>query len=219
MALYDDMERSPYKERMNRQYPREGGRPRTLGGSVATTGSTATGLGGSGARTGGTGSGITATAQQGLGSTPYGGFLKSLTQPITSPYQSKFKEKAALLKEYTGGAYDTAAEAMRERLSSKQGLRLGESGIADTAYGRIQKGKAEALSRGYRGLMTEESQREQEMGLRTAGLELQRKLGGGSLALTGEEGAANRMMDYYRSKLGAEQAQWQPYWQGMSGGY
>jgi len=49
-------------------------------------------------------------------------------------------------------------------------------------------------------------------------MNLQRKLGGAGLALTGEEGALNRALEYYRTKLGAETAEWQPWWQGMASG-
>lgn len=160
-----------------------------------------------------TGSGISSS----MGQSPYGSFLKSLTQPVQSPYQSQFKEKAALLKEYTQGAYDTAAEGLRSRLASRQGLITGESGIADTALGRLRQEQAQEQSRGYRGLMTEESQREQEMALNTAAMNLQRKLGGAGLALQGEESIMDRMMQYYQSQLGAETSAYQPWWQMQAG--
>ena len=175
-----------------------------------TAGRTATGGG-----LGGTGSGITSTQSQ----SPYSRFLSGLLKPTkTSPYKSQFKERAGLLREYTQGAYETAAKGMAEQMGGR-GLLTGESGIADTAVGRIRQAGAEELTRGYRGLMSEEAEREQAMGLETRRMDLQRLLGGGELALTGEESALNRLMGYYQSQLGAETARWQPYWSTAAGGY
>ena len=162
----------------------------------------------------GTGSGISKNIQQ----SQYAGFLQGLTKPITTPYKSQFQERANLLREYTQGAYETAGEQMRTHMGGK-GLRAGESGIADVPLAGIARAGAQELSKGYRGLATEEARLEQQYKMGTEGLELQRLLGGGQLALTGEEGALNRMMEYYRAQLGAETAQFQPWWQGLSSGY
>ncbi len=219
---FGQRKRSPYLDRKDRTFGRTGGRPpeapRTTAPSGApqlgggTTGVTGT-IGGQvtppgGQATTGTGSGIQATQRQ----TPYAGFLSELTRPVGTPYQSQFKERAGLLREYTQGAYSTAAEGVREKLGAK-GIRPGESGIADTAIGRIQKAGAEELTRGYRGLASEEGRREQEFKLGTAGLNLQRQLGGAGLALRGEEGAMQNLFQYYGGQQAAEAREWQPYWQ------
>ncbi len=119
---------SPYERRQNEVYGRSGGRP------VGSTGSITKAVE---ARSP-TGSGIAPE----VGQSPYAGFLKGLTQPVASPYQSQFKQRANLLRGYTQGAYATAAEGTREAMGSR-GFRAGESGIADTAIGKIQKAGAE----------------------------------------------------------------------------
>ncbi len=218
--------KSPFMERKDRTFGRRGGRPPgggvtgrrpgepaeqvgtagTIGGQVTDPGSIPTGTP--------TGSGIQTTQQQ----TPYAGFLQGLTKPIGTPYESQFKERAGLLREYTQGAYETAAEGLRTKMAGGQGLRAGESGIADTAIGRVQKAGAEELTRGYRGLAAEEGRLEQQYKMGAAGLDLQRQMGGGALALRGEEGALDRQMRYYESQQTAEQREWQPYWQTQYGG-
>jgi len=199
--------RSPYIARNNRAYSGTGGRP--VGATGIVTG------GGISAGTTPTGSGISGTQAQ----SPYGRFLGGLLKPTqASPYQSRFKERAGLLREYTQGAYETAAKGMAEQMGGR-GLLAGESGIADTAVGRIREAGAQELSRGYRGIAESEAQREQQMGLQTQQMNLQRLLGGGQLALGGEESALNRLMQYYQTQVGAETAQWQPYWQTASQGY
>ena len=216
-------EKSPFMERKDRTFGRRGGRPPestgAVSGQVTTGGIDPTRQGGGvgsipiGQNTP-TGSGIQTTQQQ----TPYAGFLQGLTKPIGTPYESQFKERAGLLREYTQGAYETAAEGLRTKMAGGQGLRAGESGIADTAIGRVQKAGAEELTRGYRGLAAEEGRLEQQYKMGAAGLDLQRQMGGGALALRGEEGALDRQMRYYESQQTAEQREWQPYWQTQYGG-
>lgn len=233
---FGNVKKSPYMDRKDRTFGRRGGRPTGTPGGGAPTGGIdprtykgtqltseqieemrgrGTNYDPSSIPTGTpTGSGIQTTQQQ----TPYAGFLQGLTKPIGTPYESQFKERAGLLREYTQGAYETAAEGLRTKMAGGQGLRAGESGIADTAIGRVQKAGAEELTRGYRGLAAEEGRLEQQYKMGAAGLDLQRQMGGGALALRGEEGALDRQMRYYESQQTAEQREWQPYWQTQYGG-
>lgn len=198
---------SPYEKRRNQVYGRPGGRPTGTTGGVA--GQEAAGQPGQPQQTATpTGSGI----QQELGQSPYAGFLKGLTQPVQ--YQDRYQSRYNIARGQIQGGTRTAMEQMKTYMGGR-GFRGGESGFADTALGQIATGGAQRLSQAGLEIGESEAAQRQEYDR----MNLQRMLGGGQLALTGEEGALNRMMDYYRTKLGAETAQFQPWWQGISQGY
>ena len=200
MALgFDFNETSPYLKRRDQIFGRPGGRP------VGTTGAITGQVPRPGEATP-TGSGI---AQE-MGQSPYAGFLQQLTQPID--YQDRSQQRYNIARGYIQSGTRTAMEQAKTYMGGR-GFRAGEAGIADTALGRIATGGAERLSRAGLEIGESEAARRQQY----EQLELQRKLGGGQLALTGEEGALNRMMEYYRSRLGAETAEYQPWWSGMAG--
>ena len=202
MALgFDFNEMSPYLKRKEQVYGRPGGRP------VGTTGTITGQVQQPGAATP-TGSGI----QQEMGQSPYAGFLQGLTQPID--YQDRSQQRYNIARGFIQSGTRTAMEQAKTYMGGR-GFRGGESGMADVALGRIATGGAERLSRAGLEISESEAARRQQY----EQLELQRKLGGGQLALTGEEGALNRMMEYYRARLGAETAEYQPWWQGMATGY
>lgn len=192
MALgFDFNEMSPYQKRREQVYTRPGGRP---------TGTTTTPTP--------TGSGISTD----MGQSPYAGFLQQLTQPID--YQDRSQQRYNIARGYIQSGTRTAMEQAKTYMGGR-GFRGGESGYADVPFARIATGGAERLSRAQAEIGESEAARRQQY----EQLELQRKLGGGQLALTGEEGALNRMMEYYRARLGAETAEYQPWWSGMSVGY
>lgn len=206
MALgFDFGDASPYIKRKEQVYGRPGGRPVGTGvtapgmitGQVQQPGTTTP-----------TGSGI---AQE-LGQSPYAGFLKSLTQPID--YQDRSQQRYNIARGQIQSGTRTALEQAKTYMGGK-GFRGGESGIADTALGRIATGGAERLSRASLEISESEAAKRAEYDR----LELQRKLGGGGLALRGEEGALDRMMRYYEARLGAETAEYQPWWAGIASGY
>jgi len=202
--------RSPYMERRDRTFGRRGGRPTGTTAQVGTTGQVTGQVeapGGDALAGTPTGSGIQATQ----GQSPYAGFLKSLAQPIE--YQDRSKQRFNLAREQIQRGTGIEAAQMQKYMGGK-GFRGGESGIADTALGRIARGGAERLSTASQQIAESEAERAQGY----AGLNLQRQLGGGGLALTGEEGAMDRMMQYYGGRQTAEQRQWQPWWSGMAGG-
>lgn len=161
-----------------------------------------------------TGSGIAATMQQ----SPYAGFLGGLQQPIDVPYQNLQQQRYNLMRGQIQGATRTGMEQMRTMMGGR-GFRAGEAGIADVPIMQIAQRGQEQLGRGALGLAAEEARIAPELGLREAGLNLQRILGGGGLALAGEEAAQTRLMDYLRLISGTEAQRWQPYWGGVSGIY
>ena len=194
MALgFDFNEMSPYQKRKEQVYGRPGGRPV---GTTATSTVTPTGSGISGD----------------MGQSPYAGFLASLAQPID--YQDRSQQRYNIARGQIQSGTRTAMEQAKTYMGGR-GFRGGESGIADTALGRIATGGAERLTRATQEIGESESARRQQYEM----MNLQRMMGGGQLALTGEEGALNRMMEYYRARLGAETAEYQPWWQGFSQGY
>ena len=202
MALgFDFNEASPYLKRKEQVYGRPGGRP------VGTPGEITGQVTPPGAATP-TGSGISTD----MGQSPYAGFLQQLTQPID--YQDRSQQRYNIARGFIQSGTRTAMEQAKTYMGGR-GFRGGESGIADTALGRIATGGAERLSRA--GLEIGES------GAARRGeyerMNLQRITSGAGIALTGEEGALNRMMEYYRAKLQAETAEYQPWWQGMATGY
>ena len=205
MALgFDFSERSPYTRRKEEVYGRTGGRPVGTTGAITgqvtppTATSTATP----------TGSGISTD----MGQSPYAGFLSSLAQPID--YQDRSQQRYNIARGQIQSGTRTAMEQAKTYMGGR-GFRGGESGIADTALGQIATGGAERLGRAGLEIGESEAARRHQY----EQLDLQRKLSGGQLALTGEEGALNRMMEYYRSKLMAETAEYQPWWSGMASGY
>ena len=149
---------------------------------------------------------------QEIGQSPYAGFLKSLTQPID--YQDRSQQRYNIARGQIQSGTRTAIEQAKTYMGGK-GFRGGESGIADTAIGRLAKGGAERVSRASLEIGESEAERAQTY----ERLNLQRKLGGGQLALTGEESALDRMMRYYEARLGAETREFQPWWSGLSSGY
>jgi len=202
---FDFSEASPYEKRQDRAYGRRSGRP------VGTTGTTGTITGKvDDPRATGTptGSGISSE----MGKSPYAGFLKSLTEPIG--YESRYQQRYNIARGQIQSGTRTALGQAEEYMGGK-GFRGGESGIADTALGRIATGGAERLSRASLEIGESEAARRAEV----ERLNLQRKISGAGISLTGEEGALNRLMEYYRTKVGAETAQWQPWWSGMASGY
>ena len=152
-----------------------------------------------------TGSGIQGTMQQ----SPYAGFLSGLAQPIQ--YQDQSQQRYNLAREQIQGGTRMQAEQMRRYMGGR-GFRGGESGIADTALGGVFRGGAERLGQASRGIEADEAGRAQQYDL----LNLQRQLGGGGLALQGEEGAMDRMMQMWQSMIGSQQGAWQPYWSGVA---
>lgn len=204
--------RSPYMERRDRTFGRRGGRPTgttaQAGGQVGTTGQ----ITGQVEQPGGltptpTGSGIQPT----MGQTPYAGFLKSLAQPIE--YEDRSQQRFNLARGQIQAGTKIQMGQMEKYMGGK-GFRGGESGIADVAMGRIARGGAERMATATGQIA--ESEAERAYGY--AGLNLQRQLGAGGMALRGEEGAMGTMMQYYGGRMGAEQAQWQPWWSGTAGG-
>lgn len=210
MALgFDFGDASPYIKRKEQVYGRPGGRP------IGSTDDVEGKIGLGGRITGGvtqpgtpTGSGIT----QEQGQSPYAGFLQSLTQPLQ--YEDRSQQRYNIARGQIQSGTRTALEQARTYMGGR-GFRGGESGIADTALGRIATGGAERLGRASLEISESEAARRAEYDR----LELQRKLGGGGLALRGEEGALDRMMRYYEARLGAETQEWQPWWSGMATGY
>ena len=196
--------RSPYMERRDRTFGRRGGRP------VGTTGAITGQVKRPGAKLGGetpTGSGIQPT----MGQTPYAGFLQELTKPIEYKGRAEERFRAARGQIQAGTKMEMG---QMEKYMGGRGFRGGESGIADVAMGRVARGGAERLGQASQQIAESEAARAQGY----AGLELQRKLGAGGLALTGEEGAMDRMMQYYGGRQVAERAEWTPWWQGMASG-
>lgn len=213
MALgmdFGERKRSPYMERRDRTFRRTGGRPPDVGQGQPPGGTTTQGAAQAGEATTPTGSGIQETQKQ----TPYAGFLKSLAQPIE--YQDRSQQRFNLARGQIQAGTKMQMGQMEKYMGGK-GFRGGESGIADTAMGRIARGGAERMGQ----VTGQIAESEAERGYGYAGLNLQRQLGGGQMALAGEEGALNRMMQYYGGQQQAEQRQWQPWWQGLSqgGGY
>lgn len=188
--------RSSFKERRDRTYPRANGRP--LGGGTAE-------------KTGGglteTGSGVSGGMKQ----SPYARFLAGLAKPIA--YKDESQRRWNLAREREQSITKLQVEQGRKYMGGK-GFIPGESGIADTAMSRIITAGGERMSRASREVALTEADRKKEYDM----MNLQRMMGAGGLALTGEEGAQQRMLEYYRSKLGAETAEWKPWWQGMAGG-
>ena len=188
LSYYDDFT-SPHTKRKEQVYSKPGGRP------VGTTAKTPTG------------SGIAPE----MGQSPYAGFLKSLTEPLQ--YESRYQQRFNLARGGIQSATRTALEQAKTYMGGK-GFRAGESGIADAPISAIATKGAERLTKAGLEIGESEAARRAEYDR----MELQRKMGGGQLALTGEEGALNRMMEYYKAKLSAETAEWQPWWAGISGG-
>lgn len=197
--------RSPYMERRDRTFGRGGGRP--IGTTGAITGKVKRPKGDMLGGETPTGSGIQPT----MGQTPYAGFLQSLTQPIE--YKGRAEERYRTARGQIQAGTKTQMGQM-EKYMGGRGFRGGESGIADVAMGRIARGGAERLSAASQQIAESEAGRAQGY----AGLNLQRMLGAGGLALTGEEGAMDRLMQYYGGRQAGERAEWQPYWSGMAGG-
>jgi len=200
---FDFNKRSPYEERKNRVYGRTSGRPIETPGQVTPPGTitpfeTATP----------TGSGIAPEQAQ----SPYAGFLKGLTEPIE--YESRYQPRYNIARGQIQSGTRTAMEQAKTYMGGR-GFRGGESGIADAPLARIATGGAERLSRASLEIGESEAARRAEY----ERMELQRKMGGAQISLTGEEGALDRMMRYYEARLGAETREWQPWWQGMAGGY
>jgi len=200
MLGYDFSEASPYMKRREQVYGRPGGRP------VGTTGAITGQVTQPGATP--TGSGI----ESEMGQSPYAGFLQSLTRPIG--YEDRSQQRYNIARGQIQSGTRTAMEQAKTYMGGR-GFRGGESGIADTALGQIATGGAQRLSQAGLEIGESEAARRQQ----TEMMNLQRMLGGGQLALTGEEGALNRMMEYYRARLGAETAEYTPWWSGMSSGY
>jgi len=203
MALGFDFNKvSPYEDRKNRVYGRTSGRPigttGEIGGQVTPTGDTTTP----------TGSGVAPE----MGQSPYAGFLKQLTEPVS--YEDRSQQRYNIARGFIQSGTRTAMEQAKTYMGGR-GFRGGESGIADTALGKIATGGAERLSRSALEIGESEAERKQAYEM----MNLQRKLGAGGLALQGEEGALDRMMRYYEAKLGAETREWTPWWSGMSTGY
>jgi len=207
MAFGYSFEKSPFMARRDRVFSRRGGRPRnTLPGTIGG-GVTDPSQGYVGEQAEHTQTQMELTASK----SPYAKFLESLTKPIE--YKSRAKERWNLARGQIQGATKLEAEQMKTYMGGK-GFRGGESGIADTALGRVARGGSERLSEASRMIALSEADRAQQYEM----MNLQRLLGGGQLALGGEEGAYNRLMDYYRNKLGGETGEWTPYWQGLTGG-
>ena len=202
MALgFDFNEQSPYEESKNRVYGRTSGRP------IGTTGAITEQAPRPGETTP-TGSGIAPE----MGQSPYASFLKSLTEPIE--YESRYQPRYNIARGQIQSGTRTALEQAKTYMGGR-GFRGGESGIADTALGKIATGGAERLSRASLEIGESEAARRAEY----ERMNLQRKTSGAGIALTGEEGALDRMMRYYEAKLGAETREWTPWWQGMATGY
>jgi len=201
MALgFDFNEESPYEKRKNQVYGRTSGRPvgtpmarvKRPGEDAATP----------------TGSGIASEQAQ----TPYAEFLRSLTEPIE--YESRYQPRYNIARGQIQSGTRTAMEQAKTYMGGR-GFRGGESGIADAPLARIATGGAERLSRASLEIGESEAARRAEY----ERMELQRKMGGAQISLTGEEGALDRMMRYYEAKLGAETREWQRWWSGMATGY
>jgi len=202
MALgFDFNEMSPYLKRKEQVYGKTGGRP------VGTTGAITGQVPRPEAATP-TGSGIAPE----MGQSPYAGFLQGLTQPIG--YEDRYQQRYNIARGQIQAGTRTALEQAKTYMGGR-GFRGGEAGIADVPLARIATGGAERLSRAGLEIGESEAARRQQYEM----MNLQRQLGGGQLALTGEEGALNRMMEYYRARLGAETAEWSPWWSGISQGY
>lgn len=199
---FDFNEASPYKKRQERVYGRRSGRPVDMPGAVTDrvddprTAKTPTGSG----------------IESEMGQSPYAGFLKSLTEPIE--YESRYQSRYNIARGQIQSGTRTAMEQAKTYMGGR-GFRGGESGIADTALGKIATGGAERLSRASLEIGESEAARRAEY----ERMELQRKISGAGISLTGEEGALDRMMRYYEAKLGAETREWQPWWSGMASGY
>ena len=189
LSYYDDYA-SPYTKRKEQVYSKPGGRP------VGTT-----------AKTTPTGSGIAPE----MGQSPYAGFLKGLTEPLQ--YENRYQQRFNLARGGIQSATRTALEQAKSYMGGK-GFRAGESGIADAPISAIATKGAETLSRAGLEIGESEAAKRAEYDR----MELQRKMGGAQIALSGEEGALDRMMRYYEAKLGAETREWQPWWAGISGG-
>ena len=208
MALgFDFNEASPYLKRKEQAYGRPSGRP------VGTTGTitgrvTEPGTPGTTGTATPTGSGIATE----MGQSPYAGFLKGLTKPIQ--YEDRTQQRFNIARGGIQSGTRTALEQASTYMGGK-GFRGGESGIADTALGKIATGGAERLSRASLEIGESEAARRSEY----EALDLQRKISGAGISLSGEEGALNRMMEYYKAKLSAETAEFQPWWQGLASGY
>jgi len=196
---FDFKDTSPYIKRKEKVYGSPSGRP------VGTTGTITGGVDRPGTPTG---SGISGDMEK----SPYAGFLESLTRPIR--YEDRSQQRFNIARGQIQSGTRTQLEQAKEYMGGK-GFRGGESGIADTALGKIATGGAERLSRAQLEISESEAAKRSEY----EALELQRKISGAGISLTGEEGALNRMMEYYRARLGAETAEYQPWWQGLSQGY
>ena len=199
LSYYDDYA-SPHTKRKEQVYGRPGGRP------VGTTGAITGQVPRPGAKTP-TGSGISNE----MGQSPFAGFLKSLTEPLQ--YESRYQQRFNLARGGIQSATRTALEQAKTYMGGR-GFRAGESGIADAPISAIATKGAERLSRAGLEIGESEAARRAEYDR----MELQRKMGGAQIALSGEEGALNRMMEYYKTKLEAETREWTPWWAGISGG-
>jgi hypothetical protein len=165
--------------------------------------------------------GVQNLALQSINQSPYQNLIGELQDPInietglTAPwYQQAFNRMRGQIQTGT----KTNLEQM-QKYTGGRGFRPGESGMADTLMGGVARQGAERLASGSGELAAHQLERGFGQKLSLEQLNLQRKLGGAGLALEGEEGALNRMMQMYGLQTQEELARWQPYWAGISGSY
>ena len=194
-----------------------GGRPR--GGRPLGTAGTPPITGG-GVAAPGTATDTTATnpALAGMAQSPYQRFLGGLGKGMD------------LGAGRTGAEEQDIFNRMRERIQGMgkiqetqytrgmgaRGFREGESGIVGRGLSDIRTGTQERLSGAARDVAI--SSQEKAFGERAqqAQLNLQRMLGGGGMALQGEQSAMQNLLSMYGMMSGSEHQRWSPYWGGMS---
>ena len=156
---------------------------------------------------------------QGTAQSPYSQLLGGLTKPIDIETGRTSTEEQDIFNRMRTRIQSMGklAETQYTTGMGTAGFREGESGLVGRGLGEIRRQTGAGLAGAAKDVAI--SSREKRFGERAelANLNLQRLIGGGSLALQGEEGAQNRMMQLLSLMAGSEQARWQPYWSGVAG--
>jgi len=156
-------------------------------------------------------------ALSGMNQSPYQGFLGAITGALgTRPGMNEEEIQREIQMRKRGIQRDVKLGSEQwKRYMGGKGFRGGESGIADVGYQQLFRAGQERAGQATQEVRSEAAQRRFQEQMQLGGL----ALGGGQLALTGEEGALNRLMQLYGMRQTGEMGRWQPYWSGMSNLY
>ena len=154
----------------------------------------------------------------GMAQSPFQDFLGMLTKRINIPTGRTTKELQGIYnlgRTQIQGATQ-AGLGMARGFMGGRGFRGGESGLADTAMGQIIRGGQQNLAGLSAQTSIDEANRRFSEQSTLAQLNLSRLLGGGQMALGGEQSAMDALLGLYGAQTGAQLSRWQPYWAGVT---